>query len=147
MGAATDEGQATLAAKREWAKEMREAAKAMHEGQGRCCHKRKSQVLKGQHGTPQKRARASLGKGGEVPTTPAHRHDQRVKDWVTPAPPPRPTLTATQCVKPLWGCSCIAHLTRHPRCIANEQPQPPVVHLRDKTVIGRGETCDIILQS
>mmetsp|Transcript_116792 Transcript_116792/g.227111 ORF Transcript_116792/g.227111 Transcript_116792/m.227111 type:complete len:836 (+) Transcript_116792:8-2515(+) len=47
-----------------------------------------------------------------------------------------------------WTCSCHAHLMRHPRCISsNGRLQPAVIHLKDHTMVGRAETCDVVLGS
>lgn len=46
-----------------------------------------------------------------------------------------------------WVCSCDAHMRRHPRCIYAGHQQPLLVHLRDRMLIGRGETCDVVLDS
>jgi len=44
-----------------------------------------------------------------------------------------------------WSCGCEAHLKRHERCINSDQPA--LVHLRDYMLIGRGDTCDLKLDS
>mmetsp|Transcript_14053 Transcript_14053/g.31407 ORF Transcript_14053/g.31407 Transcript_14053/m.31407 type:complete len:627 (-) Transcript_14053:146-2026(-) len=47
-----------------------------------------------------------------------------------------------------WAaCGCYAHLRRHPQCIFGGGLQPLLVHLDDYMVIGRGEACDIVLDS
>mmetsp|Transcript_17543 Transcript_17543/g.45170 ORF Transcript_17543/g.45170 Transcript_17543/m.45170 type:complete len:393 (-) Transcript_17543:63-1241(-) len=46
-----------------------------------------------------------------------------------------------------WSCDCEAHLRRHSRCAFGGNLQPSVVHLRDYMLIGRGETCDVVLNS
>jgi len=46
-----------------------------------------------------------------------------------------------------WACQCDAHLRRHPRCIASGDLQPALVHLLDYMIVGRAETCDLILDS
>merc|ERR1719265_372393 len=44
-----------------------------------------------------------------------------------------------------WSCGCDAHLRRHERCVIGDQPS--LVHLRDYMLIGRGDTCDLRLDS
>jgi len=46
-----------------------------------------------------------------------------------------------------WKCNCSAHLKRHPRCVVSDKLVPSLVHLRDYMLIGRGETCDVVLDS
>jgi len=46
-----------------------------------------------------------------------------------------------------WHCSCEAHLLRHPRCAPGGRLQPALVHLGDGVTIGRGEKCDVVLDS
>jgi len=47
--------------------------------------------------------------------------------------------------KASWSmCACDAHLRRHPRCSAGGSP---VVHMSDHMVVGRGESCDLVLNS
>merc|ERR1712062_291988 len=46
-----------------------------------------------------------------------------------------------------WACECKAHLRRHVRCVFAGQVQPSLVHLRDRMLVGRGESNDIILES
>mmetsp|Transcript_60917 Transcript_60917/g.108182 ORF Transcript_60917/g.108182 Transcript_60917/m.108182 type:complete len:431 (-) Transcript_60917:90-1382(-) len=45
-----------------------------------------------------------------------------------------------------WKCGCKAHLKRHSRCVLDKL-QPGLVHLRDYMLIGRGESCDMVLDS
>mmetsp|Transcript_29880 Transcript_29880/g.68875 ORF Transcript_29880/g.68875 Transcript_29880/m.68875 type:complete len:518 (-) Transcript_29880:142-1695(-) len=107
----------------------------------------------------------------ENPQTPATRR-QRPSPKQTPVPmgePPRPrrglaagapgvhafaatqayAITASQVgsKKEDWTCGCTAHLCRHPKCLLMGTDQPSVVHLRDYMSVGRGETCDIVLDS
>lgn len=49
--------------------------------------------------------------------------------------------------KSLWACECKAHLRRHARCAFVGHVQPSLVHLRDRMLVGRGESNDIILES
>mmetsp|Transcript_116793 Transcript_116793/g.227114 ORF Transcript_116793/g.227114 Transcript_116793/m.227114 type:complete len:687 (+) Transcript_116793:8-2068(+) len=82
--------------------------------------------------------------------TPVRQAPKRTKadlDWST---------LATQACRPptevgkglSWTCSCHAHLMRHPRCISsNGRLQPAVIHLKDHTMVGRAETCDVVLGS
>eukprot|EP00927_Polykrikos_kofoidii_P014043 TRINITY_DN16120_c0_g1_i1.p1 TRINITY_DN16120_c0_g1~~TRINITY_DN16120_c0_g1_i1.p1 ORF type:complete len:648 (+),score=71.37 TRINITY_DN16120_c0_g1_i1:69-2012(+) len=49
--------------------------------------------------------------------------------------------------KSAWACCCDAHLRRHPRCVFSGHSQPSQVHLRDYMLIGRGEACDLVLDS
>mmetsp|Transcript_43233 Transcript_43233/g.80449 ORF Transcript_43233/g.80449 Transcript_43233/m.80449 type:complete len:662 (-) Transcript_43233:164-2149(-) len=46
-----------------------------------------------------------------------------------------------------WPSGCDARMRRHPRCVYAGHLQPLLVHLKDCMLIGRGETCDIILDS
>jgi len=46
-----------------------------------------------------------------------------------------------------WACECKAHLRRHVRCVFAGHVQPSLVHLRDRMLVGRGESNDIILES
>lgn len=46
-----------------------------------------------------------------------------------------------------WACGCAAHLTRSPRCTRPGELQPSVVHVQDHMIIGRAETCDLIIDS
>eukprot|EP00929_Paragymnodinium_shiwhaense_P073733 TRINITY_DN37670_c0_g3_i1.p1 TRINITY_DN37670_c0_g3~~TRINITY_DN37670_c0_g3_i1.p1 ORF type:complete len:597 (-),score=139.01 TRINITY_DN37670_c0_g3_i1:96-1886(-) len=46
-----------------------------------------------------------------------------------------------------WACGCKAHLRRHPHCVPSDTAQPELVHLRDYTMVGRGDTCDLLLDS
>merc|ERR1712216_454225 len=46
-----------------------------------------------------------------------------------------------------WACSCDAHFSRHRRCVPAGCQQPLLVHLRDYMLIGRSETCDVVLDS
>lgn len=87
-------------------------------------------------------------------------------DFETPSPLPAPgaggaagfsSMLATQPFAPEglsttkaaadWSCGCDAHFRRHPKCINSGNIQPPVVHLRDYMLIGRGDTCDLVLDS
>mmetsp|Transcript_41762 Transcript_41762/g.119152 ORF Transcript_41762/g.119152 Transcript_41762/m.119152 type:complete len:424 (+) Transcript_41762:57-1328(+) len=43
-----------------------------------------------------------------------------------------------------WACGCAAHLLRHPRCGGSA---PALLHLGTRTTFGRGETCDVVLES
>eukprot|EP00933_Yihiella_yeosuensis_P076239 TRINITY_DN8591_c0_g2_i2.p1 TRINITY_DN8591_c0_g2~~TRINITY_DN8591_c0_g2_i2.p1 ORF type:complete len:599 (+),score=126.33 TRINITY_DN8591_c0_g2_i2:88-1884(+) len=47
------------------------------------------------------------------------------------------------------NCKCFAHLRRHDRCVLHNDgiPQPVLVHLRDYMLVGRGEMCDVVLDS
>lgn len=78
---------------------------------------------------------------------------------MAPAAAPQMEMLATQLFAPppkqvkapkaaaAWNCECEAHMRRHPRCSAGDNLQPKVVHLRDYMLIGRGETCDVVLNS
>lgn len=46
-----------------------------------------------------------------------------------------------------WPPGVDAIMRRHPRCVFAGQLQPLLVHLRDYMLIGRGDTCDIVLDS
>eukprot|EP00930_Biecheleria_cincta_P099348 TRINITY_DN90984_c0_g1_i1.p1 TRINITY_DN90984_c0_g1~~TRINITY_DN90984_c0_g1_i1.p1 ORF type:complete len:478 (-),score=112.90 TRINITY_DN90984_c0_g1_i1:29-1435(-) len=46
-----------------------------------------------------------------------------------------------------WSCSCEAHLRRHAACIFTGSLQPQLLHLREYMLIGRGESCDVVLDS
>mmetsp|Transcript_67121 Transcript_67121/g.140206 ORF Transcript_67121/g.140206 Transcript_67121/m.140206 type:complete len:337 (-) Transcript_67121:627-1637(-) len=48
--------------------------------------------------------------------------------------------------KSAWACGCDAHLRRHPQCVFGGL-QPALVHLRDYMLVGRGDSCDVILNS
>jgi len=93
-----------------------------------------------------------------APSAPVRPHHQ---SKVTVAPPlvakPLADLDwssmATQAFRPpskgvTHCCSCLAHLVRHSRCAPSDgQLQPAEIHLRDFVMVGRGETCDVILGS
>eukprot|EP00446_Apocalathium_sp_SHHI-4_P028739 CAMPEP_0177241856 /NCGR_PEP_ID=MMETSP0367-20130122/48499_1 /TAXON_ID=447022 ORGANISM="Scrippsiella hangoei-like, Strain SHHI-4" /NCGR_SAMPLE_ID=MMETSP0367 /ASSEMBLY_ACC=CAM_ASM_000362 /LENGTH=614 /DNA_ID=CAMNT_0018693437 /DNA_START=38 /DNA_END=1884 /DNA_ORIENTATION=- len=49
--------------------------------------------------------------------------------------------------KAAWACGCDAHMRRHPRCAFGGHMQPTIVHLRDYMLVGRGESCDVVLNS
>jgi len=77
------------------------------------------------------------------------------REPITPVRTQETALLATQCFVAVpdceeaktWACECTAHLRRHPRCIFAGHVQPPLVHLRDRMRIGRGETNDVVLES
>mmetsp|Transcript_62489 Transcript_62489/g.188595 ORF Transcript_62489/g.188595 Transcript_62489/m.188595 type:complete len:612 (-) Transcript_62489:100-1935(-) len=93
-------------------------------------------------------------KKAAVPSCPPEVKRAR-KDPITPVKKPETVLLATQCFMALqepedaktWACECKAHLRRHSRCIFGGHVQPPLVHLRDRMRIGRGETNDVVLES
>lgn len=114
---------------------------------------------------PSKRRRSSVGalsNGEEAPIqTPARARQAAPK--TTPVAQnalvfPTDGDAATQIFAPqrqvapagkvAWkNCACVSHLTRHPRCAFGGHMQPNVVHLRDYMLVGRGDTCDIVLNS
>jgi len=46
-----------------------------------------------------------------------------------------------------WACNCDAHLKLHPKCRFAGNLNPKLVHLQDSVVVGRGESCDLVLDS
>jgi len=80
---------------------------------------------------------------------------QRSKMMIAPAPAVKPladldwSMMATQAFRPpSKGVNCLAHLVRHSRCAPSAgQLQPAEIHLKDYIMVGRGETCDVILGS
>jgi len=55
-----------------------------------------------------------------------------------------PGLQATSDLQ--WRPGCMARLERHPGCVVAGS-NPRLVHLRDYMLIGRGESCDVVLNS
>jgi len=116
-------------------------------------------VLEGN--TPPQKRKQGAGSGSED-GTPAKTTPLRMRA------PPKAALEPLQmvatkksfCEEPLLGrkvttpnkacwskCSCDAHLRRHPRCTPGYDRQPALMHLSDYMVVGRGDTCDVILGS
>jgi len=63
-------------------------------------------------------------------------------------PSARGRNTLVQAPSRLWDCLCEGHLRRHPRCTTAESLQPEVIHLLGSPLlVGRGESCDIVLDS
>jgi len=93
-----------------------------------------------------------------APSAPAQPHHQS-KVTVAPAPVAKPladldwSSMATQAFRPpskgvTRCCRCLAHLVRHSRCAPSAgQHQPAEIHLSDYVMVGRGETCEVILGS
>lgn len=47
----------------------------------------------------------------------------------------------------VWDSSCFARLRRQPNCTPSAQMQPQIVYLKDYMIIGRAETCDLVIDS
>jgi len=74
----------------------------------------------------------------QLPPPPESLATQLFMQPVVPSPKKRPAC---------WSCECSAHLRRHPRCLSASEQQPPLVHLKDYMLIGRGQSCDVMLGS
>lgn len=102
----------------------------------------------------QKQARCDRALTGGAPTpqrsstsAPRHLATQAGYDLATQAFAPMQVTPSKELETQRWNCGCDAHFKRHPHCIAAGSQQPLLVHLRDYMVIGRGDTCDVILDS
>mmetsp|Transcript_30078 Transcript_30078/g.82615 ORF Transcript_30078/g.82615 Transcript_30078/m.82615 type:complete len:542 (-) Transcript_30078:17-1642(-) len=98
-------------------------------------------VLEG-YTTPEKRRRCSFADEG--PTPKALRAPPAMTQALVTQQFTRPRQARS---KTSWVCGCEAHLRRHPHCVSSGHLQPAVVHLRDHMLIGRGESCDVVLNS
>uniref|UniRef100_A0A7S4R8D2 FHA domain-containing protein n=1 Tax=Alexandrium monilatum TaxID=311494 RepID=A0A7S4R8D2_9DINO len=112
-------------------------------------------VLEGVRFSAPKRTPVAVAVAAAVPAAPK----KQKRDPVTPVkvrPAEPAALLATQCfITPAkerasvvsWACECDAHLRRHSRCVAGGRGKPALVHLHDRTSIGRCETNDLVLES
>lgn len=59
---------------------------------------------------------------------------------------PQDSLTALEEGVP-WKNGCFVRLRRHEKCISGGREQPQVIYISDRVLIGRGDACDVKLDS